>query len=368
MVRGASRAPDAKAHGSRARSYHPSVDAPAAESLLASAEAARQALRGPDGSAAQARLEELYPDLRLAFDYFLAAGRADDAYRLARALVPFWMATSRIEEGDAWFRAATANEAGTDAARARGLYDHGYLLFWTGDYERSEELSRHAVELGRDANQPTTVALALGVLARIALKTDLEEAKRLLREAIAETEGTNDVEGRSNAMHVLGVAYQMSGEFEEAREVMSARIALGHETGNDYLIAIESANLSMVERQLGNLERAEALARESLEIMNRRGDDLAIPWVMNSLAAVIAARGDLTRAGTLLGFAEAGIERAGGEWPPDERAQRESTLERLRSGLATEDFEAARAHGAAMSTADAVAFALSAPAAATATG
>ena len=335
------------------------MDVAAAESLLVSAEEVRQALRGPDGAAAQARLDELYPQLREAFELFLGAGRSDDALRLASTLAPFWMATSRIEEGDAWFREATDSPGGSEAVRARGLYDHGYLIFWTGDYDRSGSLAREAVETGRAAAEATTVALALGVLARIALKTDLDEAKRLLHEAIAVTEGTDDVEGRSSAMHVLGVAYQMSGEFEEASKVMSDRIALGRETGNDYLIAIESANLSMVERQLGNLDRAEALAREALDIMNRRGDELAIPWVVNSLAAVTAARGDHLRAATLLGFAETGIERAGGKWPPDERAQYEGTLETLRNGLAPGDLDRARAEGAAMSTSEAVAYATS---------
>jgi hypothetical protein len=57
------------------------VDAHAAESLLGSAEKARQKLRGPDGSAAQVQLEEIYPDLRAAFEFFLAAGRSEDALR-----------------------------------------------------------------------------------------------------------------------------------------------------------------------------------------------------------------------------------------------------------------------------------------------
>jgi tetratricopeptide (TPR) repeat protein len=335
------------------------VDALKAESLLASVVEARTALRGPDGSAAQARLERMYRQLASAFEFFLAERRADGAMCLANALVPFWMATSRIGEGDEWFRRALATDGSSDRARARAFYEHGYLIFWAGDYDRAGELARQAVELGRAANEPTTVALALAVLARIALQTDVEEAKRLLLEAIAVTDGTDDREGRSSAMHVLGVAYQMSGEFEEARRVMSDRIALGRETGNDYLIAIESANLSMVERQLGNLERAEALGRESLATMRRRGDELAIPWVVNSLAAVTAARGDLPRAATLLGFAEAGISRAGGEWPPDERAQYESTLAILRDGLASGMLDQARADGASKSIEDGVTFALS---------
>ena len=47
---------------------------------------------------------------------------------------------------------------------------------------------------------------------------------------------------------------------------MTQRLALVRATGNEFLIASEACNLSMVERQLGNLTRAEALARETLEI------------------------------------------------------------------------------------------------------
>jgi len=42
------------------------------------------------------------------------------------------------------------------------------------------------------------------------------EARRLSREAIAVTEGTPDRFGRSNAIHVLGVAAQMAGDLLEA--------------------------------------------------------------------------------------------------------------------------------------------------------
>ncbi|MEO6577989.1 MAG: hypothetical protein ABIO99_03725 [Candidatus Limnocylindria bacterium] len=96
--------------------------------------------------------------------------------------------------------------------------------------------------------------------------------------------------------------------------------------------------------------------------MNRRRDELSIPWSVNGLAAVTAARGDLDRAAVLVGFAEAGIERAGGEWPPDERRQYEGTLETLRAGLASDALDRARATGAAMSTAEGLDYALSAPA------
>ncbi|TAJ99987.1 MAG: hypothetical protein EPO36_10170 [Chloroflexota bacterium] len=334
------------------------MDLETATALLVSAEEDRRALRGRDADAAHARVEGRYPDLRAAFELFLDRGRAEEACRLTIALVQFWMASKRMPEGDDWLRRATALPGASEATRAMAVFQHGYLLFWGGDYERSAELSNRAVNLGRAANAPTVVSLSLGVLARIALNTDVEEAKRLLREAIAVTEGTDDVQGRSSAMHVLGVAYQMSGEFEAARAVMSDRIALGRQTDNEYLVAIESANLGMVERQLGNLERAEELSLEALAIVDRLQDAIMIPWLVNGLAAVTAARGDLDRAAVLNGFAEAGIEAAGGKWPPDERQQYEGTLATLRAGMTMAAMDRARARGATMSTPEGLAFAL----------
>ena len=336
------------------------MDAGTAASLLAEAKELRKALRGSGGEEARARLEELYPDLQSAFEFFLAERRPDEAFELATALVPFWMATKRISDGDHWFRQATSAAGGSERTRARALYEHGYLIFWAGEYDRAAALSRAAIVLARSASDATVTALALAVLGRIALNTDVDEAKRLLREAIAVTDGTEDREGRSSAMHVLGVAHQMSGEFEAASEVMHARISLGRETGNEMLIAMESANLSMVERRLGNLEGAHALSTESLEIVSRRGEELMVPWVVNGLAAVTAAVGDLERAAILNGFAEAGIEGAGGKWPPDEREQYEWTLAALKTGMAPVALEQARERGRGMSPAEGLEFALSA--------
>ena len=161
-------------------------------------------------------------------------------------------------------------------------------------------------------------------------------------------------------MHVLAVAAQMAGDFLEARELMSQRIALAREMGNLATVSVEAGNLSMVERQLGNLEQAEALAREALSIDYRRGDELAIPWKLNGLAAVAADRGDWERAAMLIGAADVTMEAAGGAWPPDERVHYERTVATLDRAMGPAAFERARAVGHSMSTAEAVDFALQA--------
>ena len=129
------------------------------------------------------------------------------------------------------------------------------------------------------------------------------------------TEGTADRKGRSSAIHVLGVAAQMSGDLLEAREFMTERMELARELGSFAGVAGEAGNLSMVERQLGNLERADALAREALDIARQREDEWLFPYVISGLAAVATERGELQRAATLIGAAEAMMEAQGAAWP-----------------------------------------------------
>ena len=121
-------------------------------------------------------------------DWLLANDRADDAFGFAAALVPFWMATKRVDEGQAWLERALAEPVGGDAARARALHDRGYLAFFAGDYEIADRRFREAYALGVEAGDRDVAALALAGSARVALNADPAEAVRLTREGMALTE------------------------------------------------------------------------------------------------------------------------------------------------------------------------------------
>jgi tetratricopeptide (TPR) repeat protein len=269
------------------------------------------------------------------------------------------MASKRLDEGLQLFERALDAPGGDGATRGKAYFLAGLLAFWKGEDERSEALHDRALAIGRDAPDVTAAALALSGHARLALRReDLAEARRLCEEALALTEGTDDRAGRSSALHVLAVAAQMGGQLLEARALLMERIALLREAGNLAGAALESGNLSMVERQLGNLDGAEELARFALEIYHHRADDWAMPFGLSGLAAVAAERGDFTRAALLAGAAESLMEAQGAAWPPDERPHYERTVEAARDALGAEAFEVARARGRAMTTDDAVQLAL----------
>jgi tetratricopeptide (TPR) repeat protein len=334
------------------------VDARTADGLLTFAEDGGGRLRGLDGKVALAQLEERHDDLRTALEWFVEQRRTDDALRLASALMPFWMTTKRHAEGSAWFERILELPVGDDRRRCRGLWGAGYLAFWQGDDDRTSRFTNEALDLARRIGDPTLIALALTVLVRVALRSDVAEARRVCLEALAVTEGTDDREGRSHALHLMGVSSQMAGDLEEARGYMSQRIDQAREAGNFATVSSEAANLSMVERQLGNLDLAESLSREALEISRSRGDEFAIAWTLNGLAAVAAERGEYERAATIVAAANALWKAHSDAWPPDEQVQYDGTISKLTRQMSPEDFERAQAAGRSMSSRAAVEYAL----------
>lgn len=305
-------------------------------------------------------VEERYAEVLETLDWLLTTGRIDDAFRLADALTPFWRTTKRIDDGDCWFKAALAEPGGSDLARSKALYNHGYLVFWAGRYELAAQRFGESRQLARAVGNRSVEAHSLAGLARVALNADVDEALRLLREGEKITSGMPDWEpSRSNVLHVLGVALQMSGDLVSARDVMLARLDTGLERGDKFVVWVESANLSTVERKLGNLERAAELSRQVLVIDAKRGDEMSIAWTLNGLAAVVAAQANLERAAILNGLAEGLLKRAGGDWPPDEREDFDQTLDAISAGLDPDVVAELRARGEAMSAAEGVAFALS---------
>ncbi|WP_144122585.1 tetratricopeptide repeat protein [Catellatospora sichuanensis] len=334
------------------------MDARTAESLRDYAEGAVPKLMGLDGRATLADLDRRCDDVRAVIRWFLREGRTDEALRLGSSLAPFWMANKLLDEGSACLEQALAAPGGTAVRRGRAYFEHGLLVFWTGDDDKAASLHRQALEIGRDAGDANITALALTGLARIALRSDVDEARRLCREALAVCDGADDPTGRSSALHVMGVAAQMAGDFVEARTLMNERIALAEQAGNLAAVSAECSNLSMVERQLGNIDAAQELARAALEITYRRGDDWAMPYNINGLAAIAVDRGEFERAATLLGAVESMMDAAGAQWPPDERPHYDRMLVVLPAEMGATPFTRARAIGQALASYDAVVFAL----------
>jgi hypothetical protein len=138
----------------------------------------------------------------------------------ARRLGCFAEAAGRA--GRDWLDRALAAAPTDDHLRAVGLYERGMLAFWQGDDEDACALHGRSLQLARRLGDRTTVALALCGLARVALREDLDWARTLCEEALQTVEATDDQLGRSNALHVLGVAAQMRAHLEQTGDLSLA--------------------------------------------------------------------------------------------------------------------------------------------------
>ena len=62
---------------------------------------------------------------------------------------------------------------------------------------------------------------------------------------------------------------------------------MGRSSGDEFVVWTESANLSMVERRLGNLDRAEELALQALRVSAARGSEMMVAWTINVSGSVL---------------------------------------------------------------------------------
>ena len=109
------------------------MDLRTAETTLEFAEEASAAATGPDAKDALERLETRLDDLLAAMDWFLDAGRIDEAFRVANALYRFWITKQRFAEGAVAFERVLAAPGGDDLLRGKAALYAGMMPFWMGD-------------------------------------------------------------------------------------------------------------------------------------------------------------------------------------------------------------------------------------------
>jgi len=330
-----------------------------ATELLTTAEEAATHLRSAEAAKWLDQLDGIYSECEWALGWLIDHDRTDEALRLALALVDFWQFADRIGDGRDWLDRVLLARSVEDASHAEALFQAGLLAFWQGDDAVARDLHQRSLEIASRLSDPTGVALALTGLARIELRTDIGRAQALSLEALDAVSRTNDQRGRSNALHLLGAAAQMTADFPEARDWMLRRLELAHAMGDLRTVAAESGNLSMVERQLGNLTRARELADHALQLADRLGDSWMIPYCLNGLAAIALATGHHERAATLLSAADHLVRDQGAAWPPDEAPHFEHTRTTTAQALSPKTFNQAWSTGHSLTPTEAVTYALS---------
>src|SRR5438270_2924955 len=213
------------------------------------------ARRIEDEAASLALLDADHDDFRAALRW--ARARPRDLLRLASALGWFWHLRSYYREGRAWLEEAlnvNANDRSPDMARA--LWALSMILSWSGD-AGARRLADRSLELWQENSEPLELALAL---------------------------------------ESIGYSQFMAGEYADALRSMEDCLKQYRKFGPTKLVTRGRVNVGQMLVALGDVERTEPLARETLAEGRAQNEPKSIHYSLHYLGDCALWRGEPQKA------------------------------------------------------------------------
>ena len=326
-----------------------------AEHYVRLAVAAEPLLRGSTQLEALDRLEAERDNIRSGFRHLIALGDSDAVVDAVWRLLLYWWIRNLLPEAKAWM--ADVLDAGArlaDRTRAIALA----LSAWVSLLQPGPEVDLALIEESAalfhadgDAFSEGCALTVLSIACTFRSPPELDRAEAVQRRALELVPA--DLDSTFNAFFRagLGTIELFRGHGEAALAIAEDVVADAVAIGDRFVEAVALTNAGWARLALGDA-RPELFAR-GLELTLRLGFEDGTGYGLEGMGACAALLGDVERSGMLLGAAEAARTRTG---MTDLRA-RITHLPFVQQILASEQasqFEAARAHGRAMSRTDAV--------------
>jgi predicted ATPase/DNA-binding SARP family transcriptional activator len=277
---------------------------------------------------------------------------------LAAAAEVLWLA-GNIVEGQRWLQTALANAGERTRARVRALNVAAALTTFRQEHERAGELVAESLDLACALGDQEGEAWARLWMGFIGLTSDPPRSTEA-RHSLAMHEELGDRLGICHSLLFLGIALsQFPDTRAEGDDMLKRAQRMACELEDDWGESFARTFLGWAALERGHHELAEEHLRcgvrtEALGPVRGRA--------MDYLAKLALERGDPIRAVRLLATSDALRERSGGR-PPKWLLRRSERIRREAQGELTPlDAEQAYAEGLAMTTEQAVAYALGGPA------
>src|SRR5438445_3821857 len=208
-----------------------------------------------------ASLEADHDDFRATLKW--SRSRPRDLLRLASALGWFWHLRSHYREGRSWLEQALAlNLAEHSRERARALWALSMILNWQGDVAAARPLAEESLALWRTTDDPLELALAL---------------------------------------ENIGWSHFAANNYSEALRSMEDCVETYRRLGSEKLITRGRVAVGQMLAALGDVERTEPLARETLAEGRALGEPKFVHFSLHYLADCALWRGDAKNAVQLYG-------------------------------------------------------------------
>lgn len=331
--------------------------------FLELAERLAPSLTGGDQRSSLDRLERESDNFRAALRWAIDRREVELGMRLGAALWRFWQIRGHIGEGRQLLAELTAIDAEVDPrVRARALSAAGSLAYWQNDPAAAIGSYEASVELRRGIGDPAELASGLydlGHALSVLGPVDPARGRALETEALAIYRSLGDRMGEARLIWALGTNSHFAGDdataIDELAQSIDAFRDLDDPFGLAWALTIHGVPAARLERH----DVAGASWREALTIFSAVDDVSGIDTVLDHLGRLAMVRGDVRRAVRLSAAASRvrGISQSAIVEMDDILGDPRSLPEH---GLTDEELEAARREGEAMTTAEAVDYALQA--------
>jgi tetratricopeptide (TPR) repeat protein len=284
------------------------------------------------------------------------------AARLAAGLRTFWILEGYLTEGREWLDEALRRSNEVPASvRRRVLTGAGSMAQLQGDLEKARNLYAEGLAESRAAGDRHQLALATrGLGATAYLQGDFRAAREYVEEALQIGRELNDRFAIAASLNRLGDLARVEENFAAAQIFFEESIAILRRLGNITAVSNGLTNLGAVAFALADYQNAGAYFAEALVTAQEFGGKIVVSHALDGLAALAVERGDLERAARLAGAAEELRQVIGFQREPAETRFRDAYLTRLRRLLSEPTLLVAHEAGRKLKLNQAVALALAA--------
>jgi tetratricopeptide (TPR) repeat protein len=214
----------------------------------------------------------------------------------------FWQVRGDVASGLDWVERLLARPVGRTGDRARAEEAAGSLAYWQSDLDEAERHYREALAIFRElGDRPGTAQVTHDLAFVPILRGTGPEAGRLLQEAIELYEEIGDGERAARARADLGLLLMAKGDHSAALPLLEEALSRTRERGDPSRLADDLLRIGNAHRMLGEFDQARADHLEALEIMERAEATGGIAAVLEMMATIDSDQGRYQRALRLYG-------------------------------------------------------------------